>query len=107
MVEDIWDKIAGKLLFVFFLILGPLVGFIIFGWQTYTWLRNGYWPKLPFAIALEYLGLNLYSVYNPSDWVGVARVIQWVLSFPLALALPLLIYILAVSLKGFTSAKWE
>jgi hypothetical protein len=71
-------------------IISIIVGISIFGWQIFTWLKNGYWVAIPLSIGLEYIGFSLSSIYFPSDWHGVMKIIRWFLNWPLSLCLPII-----------------
>lgn len=81
--------------YVAMLIIAPLVAllfiafagpFLILGWQTLTWLKDGYWPSLPVSRVLEMLDWP----YPMVSWLGVQRIIDWFCALPSAVALPIL-----------------
>lgn len=52
----------------------------IIGWQVYRWLRDGFWTRLPIDGWLYERGI----ITQWTDWVGIQRMIDWVLGLPLA-----------------------
>jgi len=71
-----------------FAFIAIICGGGIFAWQIYVWLKLGYWTSIPLSEGLQYVGFDLSSVYYPSDWVGVMKIIQWLLKWPLSFCLP-------------------
>tara|TARA_B100000315_G_C14563677_1_gene581832 strand:+ start:966 stop:1439 length:474 start_codon:yes stop_codon:yes gene_type:complete len=65
------------------LIMGA-IGIVI--WQIYTWAKTGVWVSLCFYDVLVYLkvcvGKDLSSIYNPQNWIGLAKIVQWFLNLP-------------------------
>lgn len=54
----------------------------IVAWQAIAWLRDGAWPPLPLRDALDWLGLPRPSF----AWVGLQRIVGWMMGLPLAFA---------------------
>jgi hypothetical protein len=50
--------------------------------------KSCYWIAVPLHAGLEYIGIDLSSIYFPTDWHGVMKIIQWFLKWPLSLCLP-------------------
>lgn len=99
MVTDWWDHAADKLQ-VAIVLLGCFTGITITCWQVYKWLEFGVWIKVPIAYGLESFGLNLSLIYNPNKWFGLAKLGEWILSIPLALAIPALGWLVSEIIKN-------
>ena len=58
----------------------------ITGFQIYLWLKNGYWVELPLIHMFEYAPnfRNLTWIYQPSSWLGVHKVISYILNMGIA-----------------------
>jgi len=63
-----------------FLIAAVALGFLIFGWQILTWLRTEVWQPMPLDVVLG--GIHNFA----KDWVGLQRVLSWILALPLSIA---------------------
>lgn len=59
-----------------------LPGYLV-GRQIWTWLREGYWPAKSLHDWLFEVGAG--GPYT--SWLGVQRIIDWLLSMPLSLAM--------------------
>lgn len=75
----------------------------IVGFQIYLWLKNGFWVELPFIRILEYAPnfRNLTWIYQPSSWLGVHKVISYILNMGVAAVtflLAVVIFIIGVQL---------
>jgi hypothetical protein len=61
-----------------------IVGFVAFfgivGWQVLQWLQFGFWPDIPVSYAFEYFQLP----YPAVTWVGVQKIINVILRWPLS-----------------------
>lgn len=70
--------------------LGVLVAAIIFLYQGYSWLQNGYWSPLPLVtlFASHEFITEYSSWYNtPDSWIGLNKVIRWIFEkIPLSFA---------------------
>ncbi len=65
---------------------GVLIGGGILLIQLYWWAKTGEWLSLPVGVVFVLLGFELEWVYEPTDWVGVAKVIRLLLEqLPLSL----------------------
>jgi len=68
--------------------LAALIAFLaalgVLGYQGYNWVRHGLWPPISLQFVLGNLGVNLVRIYFPTDWVGAAKVAQWLLNLPFA-----------------------
>lgn len=96
MAKDDLGSIAGRFQVVL-VGFSILVGLIILGWQSYAWLRTGYWIQMPLSRAFGYIGVNLARVYHPSpgDWQSVAKLARWLLAWPMTLSIPIITGILS------------
>jgi hypothetical protein len=55
----------------------------IIAWQSYSWLRLGYWPALTVDDAWIWAGM-----YAPpqTGWLGIDKIIGWIFESPLSLS---------------------
>jgi hypothetical protein len=60
-------------------------------WELYVWLKVGQWPDNTLGDWLKWFGVNLMSIYYPINWIGVAKIIQWFLKWPISIFLPVMI----------------
>jgi len=88
--DDVFDR-AADAIWVCSWPAAALWGLSIIGFQIYHWLRYGSWQEIPVATAFHYFGFQLTAVYEPKSWIGVARITEWFLSWPLSLAGALLV----------------
>ena len=102
MAEDIWDRLTSRA-FIGSILIAPVIAATILGWQTYMWLRNGVWHELPFEVAFRYFAIDLTRVYNPTEWYGVAEIIQEFLALPLSFCVPMLIVLTSVMIRELVS----
>lgn len=58
----------------------------ILAWQSLHWLKFGVWEPWSVWRAASYLGWRPPEV----EWIGVQKVLWWLLELPLSLAIPLL-----------------
>lgn len=93
--DDYWTAHFGHVLFTVIALVGTSIAILV--WQGVQWLKSGRWPDVTWQDALGWLGI---IVPQPS-WVGFARIVDWVMSLPFALA-PFLLagLILWVLLRG-------
>ena len=79
--------IGGLMSLIANLLLVGAIGIVI--WQIYTWAKTGAWIQLCFYDVLVYLkvcvGKDLSSIYNPQNWIGLAKIAQWFLNLPATL----------------------
>lgn len=52
---------------------------LMIGYQGLGWLQYGYWTPMPISSAVAYLGWR----YPHVEWVGVQRIIDWLMDLPL------------------------
>lgn len=102
MADDFWDKSADQLIGLSF-IIGVLSSLVIIIWQSFNWLKSGNWPSLPLQAAFNYFEINTYSIYNPHNWHGLAKIGQWALDLPLSLCVPVFLISIALIWKSFIS----
>ena len=76
--EIFWISVAVSIL--------GMVG--ILAWEFFQYLKLGKWPDNEFSAIFLYLGVNLDSIYYPTNWIGVAKIIRWFLGWPVSLATP-------------------
>lgn len=72
-----WGKIVSGLG-----VLVVLAGFVIVGWQIFTYLKHGEWVELPLLI-LAALGPEKFVSWlaNPSSWLGLHKLLYGFLKF--------------------------
>jgi len=86
--EEIFDEVWEPGIRTVLSILGAAAivgGIILFGWQTYTWLKSGTWVALPlnYVVNKQLKGTKfLLWLTNPKSWYGLNRIVTNVLSFP-------------------------
>lgn len=86
--EDFWDRSADTIL-LWCYIAGLLSCLGILLWQSYIWLKAGYWRPLSFHLVFTFIGLDFNFVYNPRGWFGLAKLVQKILELPLSVGFPL------------------
>jgi hypothetical protein len=94
MNKDFWDKSAELLILLSYLV-GGIFAISVFGWQIFHWLRMSEWVAMPVSEIFNYFGIFLTYVYFPSDWYGLARIAQWMLDIPMAVAVPVILVLVA------------
>jgi len=72
------DRVVSCLALLF-LILAAGTGIIIFGFQLIEWLWTDIWHPMPLDVAIG--GIRQLG----SDWLGLQRVYDWVLTLPLSI----------------------
>lgn len=102
MIKDFWDKSAEFIVLAAYAV-GLLNALAIFGWQVFHWLRTSTWVPLPFYEAFAYLGIDVTSIYMPTDWQGLAKVAQCMLDVPLSIAIPVMLVSVAYIWQAFIS----
>ena len=65
--------------------------------QALTWLKTGRWPPRPIS---EWLWQSFYIRIAPTEWIGLNKILDWILSMHIAV-LMLLIAIACFSCAGF------
>ena len=76
---------------------GALLAASVLSYQIYTWLKFGFWQTLTVSDGLNYLTIHIPT----SSWVGVQKIIDWLLySWPLSLG----IFVFTIALVWLTSA---
>lgn len=78
--DDFLGAHFGQVLFAILALVASSL--TILGWQCVDWLRSGRWPDLTWRDALGWWDI---VVPQPS-WVGLSRIVDWVMSLPFALA---------------------
>ena len=77
--EGVYRVGRGLILLIAF--LSPLV----LAFQSLFWLRDGEWLELPLWRTLEVFGVEWRSVVEIEGWVGVSRLLHWLVQTPTAL----------------------
>ena len=76
-----WKKqISEGLLAVYaLLIIFSVCSFI---YQCYLWLKTGSWVQFPIIMIFEHIPgfKSVEWIYNPSDWLGVHEIIEFILN---------------------------
>lgn len=78
--DDFWMAHFGHVLFVIISLIAASVA--ILGWQGAYWLKSGHWPDVTWRDALSWWDI----VVPAPSWVGLSRIVDWVISLPFALA---------------------
>lgn len=102
-IRDFWDR-SGEVLVGASYLVGFMCAISIVGWQIFHWLKTSEWQPIPFLAAFTYFEIDLSSVYAPSSWFGLAKVLQWILDLPLAIALPVSLALSAHAWFAFVSS---
>lgn len=68
--------------------LSFLAGATTFCYQLYLWLKLGEWVPLPISTVFTWVGID-YSLLTSDQWLGLQKIIVWVLDLPMFLMLPL------------------
>lgn len=71
-----------------------LAGPGLLAFQAFVWLKTGNWMPLPLSELLQYLPDNIAPIMrpfvrwlsSPHDWIGVHRLVAWILDLPLSAA---------------------
>lgn len=73
----------------------------VLGLQVTYWLKHGEWVAIPTGVAFVVLDVDLSSVMNSKNWLGLAKIAQWILGAPLAIVLPVTSWIVAALVIWF------
>jgi len=93
-----WTKFLdtlSDLAFIVIVLLPWLAAVVILGTQAYSWAYTGTWPPFHAEHVLLLPGVDTQPIYHPTEWVGLASIVQWLLDLPLALwlfVLPVVIW---------------
>jgi hypothetical protein len=98
--DDVFDRAVDVVWFTSWPI-ATLWALVIVGYQVFYWLKNGMWLELPIVSVFHHFGFRLEAVYEPQSWIGLARVFEWFLEWPLSIVGALLILFCAWSLRTF------
>jgi len=73
------DEICGRILFL--AVLGFLFGSAWWSYDIAMSLRHGSWIAMHFGDLLLKIGLKHFVrwVYHPKDWIGLSRVLKYIL----------------------------
>ena len=107
---DWWGKFRIVLGFWIFLLGfgGSVVaGLGVLGIQIFFWAKTGKWSGMELADAFRASGVDLSSVYNPTDWIGLASTAKWFLELPLSLCLPVLGFAVFKILQGMIDGTFD
>ena len=105
----IQEKFDALIAFVFDSIATLAISIGFFGsigigiFQSFMWLRDGEWTKLPLHTGLGYIGLETQSEIAIESWQGLAKILTWFLNLPSALMLILFSIILSAIFKVVSS----
>jgi hypothetical protein len=69
---------------------------IALGYQVVHWLKHGSWLPMPLSMGTDYLGITPPR----AAWVGVQKVVDWILDLPLSLALFVIIVAAACGVRA-------
>ncbi len=73
--------------------------FFILLFQVFGWAKTGQWMPLSIVSVFQ---SNPDSLYNPTDWIGLAKIARTLLELPLSL-----VWFLLVSLGGLLLGKLD
>lgn len=73
--------------------LGFFAGFGVLAYQIYLWLKLGQWTPMPLWTLLEWADYD-FSSLNNIDWLGIQKIIAWVLDLPLSLSMVVIGFVL-------------
>jgi len=81
------QKIRKLCLFIPFSI--ALSGIVVLAYQSFVWLKQGYWKPLGSRLVLDKVLPTNFSqwLHNPSSWVGLNKIISPAFNSPLAIFL--------------------
>ena len=102
-VSDFWDRSADALLLLAY-VASSIFALSIVGWQVIHWLRFDVWQQVPLSAGTAFIGIGLQWIYQPSSWLGLAKVARWVLDLPISLAAPFIVILMAHAWKAFVSS---
>lgn len=73
------EEICGRILFL--AVLGFMFGLAWWSYDIAMSLRHGSWTAMHFGDLLVKLGLKRFVrwVYHPNDWIGLSRVLKYIL----------------------------
>jgi len=66
-----------------------LAAVAVYIYQGYQWLKTGMWVTIPLYELLGWFGFN-YSAIDAIEWLGIRKVLLWILEVPLFWALAFL-----------------
>jgi hypothetical protein len=70
--------------------IGWISGIFILIFDIFAWLKQGVWPDTTiFEVTMKF-GFDLYSLVYRIDWIGVKKILLWILELDLTLFAPLL-----------------
>ena len=74
------EEICGRILFL--AVFGFMSGLVWWSYDIAMSLRHGSWIAMPFGDLLVKLGLKHFVrwVYHPNDWIGLSRVLKYILN---------------------------
>jgi hypothetical protein len=88
-VDFIWGFISMAVIGIASLFLLAGVGLV--GYQVVLWMQDGVWSEFPIAIVFNFLfegTVPAQWLTNPESWVGLQKVVEWLLAnVPLSAAL--------------------
>lgn len=101
--SDFWDRSAETIFAIaFFAGVAFFIGLI--GWQSLRWLQTSQWPPVPLSVVFDYFNVDLDHIYSPREWLGLARVMQWLLNLPLSVIGPAALLLVAHGWRSFVSS---
>jgi len=85
--KTIGQKFRVSCLLISFLI--PLSGIVVLAYQSFCWLKDGYWKALGTRIVLDkVLPSNFFQwLHNPQSWLGLNKIISPIFNSSLAMFL--------------------
>ncbi|MFN2160510.1 MAG: hypothetical protein ACK2UN_00430, partial [Candidatus Promineifilaceae bacterium] len=55
-------------------------------YQAYLWLKTGVWNAIPLYALLDWLSVD-YAGLRAIEWLGIRKILLWIVEMPLAVAL--------------------
>lgn len=89
-----WAELLGLLLLLAFL----LAGIGLLGWQIFTWLYSGTWVSVSLLDVLAWGDPENEWVRNPTDWIGLWKLLA---------AVPLSLIAIGLGCIGLLTASFE
>src|SRR5882724_9925922 len=74
-------------------------------WQAFQWLKTGVWIALPLSTLMDYFEIHV----SAGKWVGMQKIVDWVLDVPLscvALVAALIIIAIAAVIEVEHEKRW-
>jgi len=88
------NKFISGIFFLFGILL-ILTAAAVVCFQLFLFLQNGAWTTLPILRLIEYTPVQFYAwILEPDSWLGLHKIIYWILDVPLSFFCFILGYLL-------------